>query len=58
MNRKEYFKMREVTAKIELFLALRKFCDEIGNACVEHCEDCGVHWKKEKLKEEIKHAYS
>ena len=61
MNKEEYFKMKEISAKIELYLALVKFCNEVSNhePCLNYkkCYECSIAEKKESLKKEIMKSY-
>jgi hypothetical protein len=58
---KEILKMKELTAKIELYLALEKFCDSVCNhePCLNFrdCDECSLKQKREELKEEIMYAF-
>ncbi|MGB9855825.1 MAG: hypothetical protein ACPLKS_04720 [Caldisericum exile] len=47
--------MKELIAKIELYLSLEEFCDSVGEECfnLRSCDECSIKEKRDKLKEEI-----
>jgi hypothetical protein len=54
-------KMKELNAKIELYLNLEKFCDSAFNhdPCLNFrdCHECSVRSERERLKEEIMNSF-